>query len=91
MNKIKYYRYLPIYKKEDIYEIVNVGVDKEASDKRHRDRLFDALTEVICHIVNNTDSPAIKQILLDYSVCLVEDDKNGSRKISASFPEKRFY
>lgn len=87
----KYYKYIPIFKSEEMPEIKNVGKNQEASLLRHLDREKDALTEVICQIADSTDSKLIRKLFLKYDIKLVEDSETGSRKISASFPDKRFY
>jgi hypothetical protein len=91
MKERKYYRYIPIYKKSEIPEIKNVGACEYLSEQRHVKREKDALTEALCKIALNCDSKSVKEVFLEYDIKLIEDEKDGARVISASFPSKRFY
>lgn len=81
MENFKSYGYLPIILRKDMPILTN-------HEEFHSKRLTAALTEVIANLacIKNEN---IRKILALYSVCLVEDE-DGSRIISASFPEKRF-
>lgn len=88
---MKYYKYIPIVKSDAMPEIKNVGANLEASIRRHEKRQLDALTEFICEIAKDHDSKSIRSLYMKYDLKLIESNVDGSRVISSSFPDKRFY
>lgn len=87
----EYYNYIPIYKEDEIPELKNIGTDLEKSLSRHRLREKDALTELIAQITDVCESDEIKALFAKLKVKLIEDSETGSRTITASFTNKRFY
>ena len=88
---MKYYKYVPIVKTEELPQIKNVGNNELLSIQRHEKRQLDALTEFICQVADVSDSTNVRSLFLKYEIKLVENSVDGSRVISASFPDKRFY
>ena len=87
--KRKYYNYIPIFKREEIPTLTGFEENDVEKIKRHFNRKDQAITELIAFITDNCDSKELRALYSKYDVKLVEE-KDGSRTVGVSFPEKRF-
>jgi hypothetical protein len=89
-NRMKYHNYIPIKKDKDVDINIDLNAPIGPKEIRHLHRQRDAITEFIAKISDICSSKEIKQLFLDYGICLVESE-NGSKKIGITYPQKRFY